>query len=96
MTLRKKALAFGAAAVLLAACNSYNDARGIGDAPVGKRHEAPRQVWQNIDGMMNISAFCIGANGAYTHTREAAPVIVPNDPNCAVGGILAEPGKGNG
>lgn len=89
----KKSLIGAAVGVLiLASCSSYNDARGIGDAPVGKRHEAPRQVWQNIDGMMNIAAFCIGVNGVYTHTREAAPVVVPNDPNCSEGGVLAEGG----
>ena len=84
----RKGIIAGLAVVILAGCGSYNDARGIGDAPVGKRHEAPRQVWQNIDGMMNIAAFCIGENGVYTHTREAPPVIVRDDPNCDEGGIL--------
>lgn len=73
-----------------AGCSGFNDDRGKGDAPVGRRHEAPRQVWQNLDGFPNVSAFCVGVNGVYTTTREAAPVVVPDDPNCAEGGILAE------
>jgi hypothetical protein len=75
---------------LLAGCSGFNDARGIGDAPVGQTHEAPRQVWANVDRFPNVSAFCIGANGVYTTTREAAPVVVPDDPNCAEGGILRD------
>ena len=77
-------------AAAAAGCSGYNDDRGKGDAPVGARHEAPRQVWQNLDGYPNVSAFCVGVNGVYTTTREAAPVVVPDDPNCAEGGILAE------
>ena len=77
-------------AVTAAGCSGYNDDRGKGDAPAGARHEAPRQVWQNLDGYPNVSAFCVGVNGVYTTTREAAPVVVPDDPNCAEGGILAE------
>jgi hypothetical protein len=73
---------------LLAGCSSFNDARGVGDAPVGTTHEAPRQVWANIDKFPNVAAFCIGENGVYTTTREAAPVVIANDPNCAEGGIL--------
>ena len=76
--------------VTAAGCSGYNDDRGKGDAPVGTRHEAPRQVWQNLDGFPNVAAFCVGVNGVYTTTREAAPVVVPEDPNCAEGGILAD------
>ncbi len=68
-----------------------NDPRGLGDAPVGTRHETRRQVWVNIDRYPNVAAFCIGENGIYTTTREAAPVVVPDDPNCDEGGVLAEP-----
>lgn len=78
-------------ALALTGCDQHNDDRGIGDAPVGTRHEDPRQVWQNIDGFPNIAAFCIGPNGVYTHTRAAAPVVVVSDPNCAEGGLLVTP-----
>lgn len=66
------------------------DRKGLGDAPVGKRHETARQVWTSPDEFMNIAAYCIGANGVYVHTRNAAPVVVPNDNNCAEGGALFE------
>lgn len=90
MKARPIILAAALAGVSATACSSYNDARGIGDAPVGKKHEAPRQVWVNIDGFMNVSAFCIGPNGVYTHTREATPIIIPDDRNCVEGGLLFE------
>lgn len=81
-------LAFTVLAGLVAAgCSS--DERGIGDAPVGDQHEEPRQVWVNVDRFPNVSAFCIGANGVYTTTREAAPTVVQDDTNCAEGGVLA-------
>lgn len=68
-----------------------NDPKGLGDAPVGERHEAPRQVWVNIDHYPNVAAFCVGVNGVYTTTRrEAPPAVVPDDPNCAEGGALRE------
>lgn len=67
-----------------------NDEEGRGDAPVGERHESPRQVWVAPDLFPNITAWCIGQNGAYVTTREAAPVIIPDDPNCAEGGVLAD------
>lgn len=73
-----------------AACGNYNDERGIGDAPVGVNHETKRQVWANIDKFPNVVAFCIGENGVYTTTREAAPVVIVSDPECKEGGILYE------
>jgi hypothetical protein len=76
------------ATAALASCQ-WEDERGVGDAPVGRLHEGPRQVWQNVDQFPNIVAFCIGDNGVYTHTRAAAPIVIANDANCAEGGILA-------
>ena len=32
----------------------------------------------------------VGENGIYIHTREAPPVVVPDDPNCDEGGILTK------
>lgn len=88
---RRRALAVAGLTVPIALglVGCSRDDKGMGDAPVGQRHEAPRQVWNSPDGFANIAAFCIGVNGAYVHTREAAPVIVANDPNCAEGGLLA-------
>lgn len=78
----------GAVSLLGAACS--NDEEGRGDAPVGERHESPRQVWVAPDLYPNVTAWCIGVNGAYVTTREAPPVIVPDDPNCQEGGALTE------
>jgi hypothetical protein len=89
----RRLAALAGATVALAAvagCSGFNDARGIGDAPVGATSEAPRRVWVNIDQYPNVAAFCIGANGIYTTTRQAAPVVVADDPNCAEGGILRD------
>lgn len=76
------------AGLLATGCSS--DERGTGDAPVGELHEEPRRIWVNIDKYPNVSAFCIGANGIYTTTRESAPVVVQDDSNCAEGGVLAQ------
>lgn len=78
-------------ALLATGCSSYNDKRGKGDAPVGEFNDDARAVWNGPDSFMNIAAWCIGADGVYAHTREAAPVILANDPNCAEGGVLAGP-----
>ena len=94
---RKSALlltvGLAAGGVMLTGCSEYNDERGRGDAPVGERHEDPRQIWQNLDKFPNVSAFCIGENGVYTNTgdnRDPVDIIV-SDPNCAEGGILYDP-----
>ncbi len=84
--MNRSVIAVGALLVL-GACS--RDGKGLGDAPVGGTDEAPRRVWTSPDQFMNIAAFCIGENGAYVHTRAAAPVIIPDDPNCDEGGILA-------
>jgi hypothetical protein len=90
MRKRTPAVVGGVIALALVTQASSCDRRGLGDAPVGKRHESPVQVWLSPDTFMNIAAQCIGPNGVYAHTREAAPVIIANDPNCAEGGVLYE------
>lgn len=35
------------------------------------------------DKFANVAFKCMGVNGIYVSTREAPPVIVPNDPMCA-------------
>src|SRR5688500_11399159 len=84
-------VAAGAAVVLaVAGCSGFNDDRGIGDAPSDQQPDRPVKVWPVPDRFMNIGAFCIGENGIYIHTREAAPVVVADDPNCDEGGVLFE------
>ena len=86
----RHALAVLAAGALLAVagCSGFKDDRGIGDAPVDQQPDRPVKVWPVPDRFMNIGAFCIGENGVYIHTREAAPAVVADDPNCDEGGIL--------
>lgn len=64
-------------------CSGYNNERGRGDAPVGERDDTPAQVINFPDLFMNVAMKCLGGNGIYTHTREGAPVVVANDPECA-------------
>lgn len=68
------------------------DEKGLGDAPVGEQHEVERQVWLAPDQFPNISAWCIGKDGIYVSTRPHYEVV-PNDPNCAEGGILRGSGE---
>ena len=39
------------------------------------------------DRFHNVAWKCVGANGIYTHTREAPPIVIAGDPNCAPGGL---------
>jgi hypothetical protein len=74
--------------------NIYDDftparpSSGLGDAPIDDIYSDERDCWESPNLFMNICGYCIGENGVYAHTREAAPVIVKSDPNCDPGGIL--------
>lgn len=89
----KDRIKYGVAAALAvvalsAGCSGWNDERGVGDAPVDQQPDAHRKVWPNADQFPNISAFCVGGNGVYTTTRNAPPVVVVDDPECADNGEL--------
>ena len=73
----------------VAGCSEFNDDRGRGDAPTDQQPDKAVKVWPNADLFPNIAALCVGGNGVYTTTREAAPVVVADDPNCDEGGVLA-------
>lgn len=77
------ALAVGALA--LAGCQSYDNARGRGDAPVGKVNDNARAIFNQPDKFANISAFCIGDVLVISTTRQAAPVAVANAAWCRQG-----------
>jgi hypothetical protein len=70
------------AVAALAGCSEYNDDRGKGDAPVGSSDDSPAVVINFPDGFANVARKCDGPNAVYTHTREAAPVVVANSPVC--------------
>lgn len=84
MRIRTAALA-ATALVVLASCGEYNDKRGRGDAPVASTDDTPAVVVNFPDLFMNVAFKCLGSNGIYTHTREGAPIVVPNDTNCRNG-----------
>lgn len=60
---------------------------GIGDAPVGDRDDTPAAVVNMPDRFANVAMKCMGPNGVYVSTREAAPVVVvASDPLCREAG----------
>lgn len=71
------------AALLVAGCDNYNNERGRGDAPVESSDDSPAVIINFPDQFHNIAFKCMGGNGLYTHTREAAPVVIVDDPECA-------------
>lgn len=75
------AVATGLLTLMASSC----DTRGLGDAPVGTRHEAPRQVFVNPDEFPNLVATCVGDNLVISSTRYN-PTVVPHDPTCQEGG----------
>ena len=81
--MRRRLIAALVLVTALGACASPE--RGTGDAPVEAVSEqdftAPHLI-NMPNGFMNIAFKCFGPNGIYAHTREAAPVIIVNDPNC--------------
>ena len=69
------------AALAVAGCSQ--DYKGLGDAPVGKRHEAPREVIVNPDHFPNIVTGCDGhGHRYYATTRENTTITVITDPSC--------------
>ena len=66
----------------LIGCQAHETERGRGDAPVGTINGEPATIIEMPDRFENIAFKCHGTNGIYATTREAPPVIVPNDPEC--------------
>lgn len=76
----RRALIFAVLALGLASCGST---AGREDAPVGTRHEAPRDVWVMPDTFANVSGVCIGNDLVIVTTRNAPPVVLPDNEECA-------------
>ncbi len=75
------------AALALAGCNSYNEQRGKGDAPVGQTDDSPATIINFPNNFANVAHKCYGTTGLYSNTRNAGDVtVVPSDPRCAPGG----------
>lgn len=83
----KKILPAAIAVLALAGCGAFNDQRGKGDAPVANRKgdDAPARVVNMPDGFSNVAFKCIDSNGLYVTTKDAAPVVVADDPLCVEG-----------
>ena len=79
-----KKLLIPAALVALAACGA-SDSRGIGDAGVKSYDDTKAVVVNMPDQFSNVAFKCLGPNGIYVTTRQAAPVVVKDDPNCKKG-----------
>jgi hypothetical protein len=72
------------AAFSVAACgDNFNNQRGRGDAPVAAKDDSAAEIINMPDLFMNLATKCNHGNRIYAHTRDAAPVVVPNDPSCA-------------
>lgn len=71
--------------VLLSA--SSCDRRGLGDAPVGSREEAPRKVIVMPDQFPNLAVYCDGSTALYVNTRSGGQTaVVPDSTHCREGG----------
>lgn len=84
------AAAVSAAVLVGGACSGFNDDRGVGDAPADQQGDQAVKVWPMPDQFANIAAMCIGEDGVYVTTREAAPFVVASDPNCGENGVLTD------
>lgn len=83
----KKTVAAAIIIVGLGACSQPD--HGTGDSPVEPVNQQDNRAPHIInmpDGFMNLAFKCNGKDGVYAHTRDASPVVVPNDPNCTGGG----------
>ena len=82
--MRRTALA-AAVTIALVGCSGFNDDRGKGDAPIANKggDDSGAYLVNFPDGFSNVAHKCLGGNGIYTTTRDAAPVVVPDDPECA-------------
>ncbi len=72
----------------VASCSQseFGDKHGIRDAPVepaADQNNLPAHVITFPDTFANVLFKCDGKNGLYVTSRDAAPVVVANDPNCA-------------
>lgn len=91
----KKLIATGLIAITLAGCGSYNDKRGLGDAPVMNRKgdDKAAVVINFPDTFANIAIKCYKGNGLYVTTRNAAPLVVKDDPLCDGNVVVSLEGK---
>lgn len=78
-----------AVAIATSACETEDD-RGLGDAPSEAHDDSTIGIYTNADAYPNISTLCVGGNGVYSTTREAAVTVIVGDPECEEGGVIYE------
>lgn len=82
----RRALAAGMIiAALATGCSSYNDKRGIGDAPVGPTQGGPAEIVTFPDKFANVANKCDGHGHRVYSTTRPAPVVVITDTTCPGG-----------
>lgn len=69
-------------AIFLGSFAGSCDEKGLGDAPIGKQHEAPRDIIVMPDTFPNFAIACDGTTAIYAHTRDAAPIVVTDSVWC--------------
>ncbi len=80
----RRRLVIGLALVLVLVGGAGScDEKGLGDAPIGDRHEGPRDVIVMPDTFANLAVVCDGPARIYVTTRDASPVVVMDHPACA-------------
>ncbi len=80
-----KKITLVALGLLLTTAACASEKRGTGDSPVEPvrdQNNTRAHIVTMPNGFSNVAFKCDDGNGIYVTTREAAPVIVPDDPNC--------------
>lgn len=72
----------------LSACSEFDDARGLGDAPIKSRDDTGAEVVNFPNQFANVAHKCDGHGHriyVVTHGKSDAPPVVIDDPSCAPG-----------
>ena len=90
ITFGGKHVVAGAAVIALGlgvlGCSQYNEARGIGDAPIGRHNDSPADVTNFPDKFGNVATKCSTVAGKRiwmaTHGNNARTFTVESDASC--------------
>lgn len=70
--------------IALSGCQSYDNKRGRGDAPVGAIDDAPAEIVNMPDQYSNLATKCVHGHRiiAATDNTDRINTVIPNDPTC--------------
>jgi hypothetical protein len=73
--------------LLLTSCTSYNDKRGLRDAPIGKKQRGPVDVIEMPNGVGNVFTVCDSFQPGKrlymaTHSKTDVQPLIVDDPAC--------------